>query len=148
MQNTSHSIQFFWPFLLYGIAVIALICGMLVLSHFIGERHSEKDTSKPFESGIMPTGSARLHFPIQFYIVAMFFVVFDLEAVFVFVWAISIRDTGWSGYAVIFIFIVELMIVLFYLWKIGALDFGPNSKAILKAYHKKLKTTKDEMVDQ
>ena len=129
-----------WPLLFYAVAVILLIGGMLVVSYFIGERHNEKATSKPFESGIMPTGSARLHFPIHFYIIAMFFVVFDLEAVFIFTWAISLRETGWNGYMVILLFIVELMILLFYLWKIGALDFGPNSKAILKAYHEKIKT--------
>lgn len=70
----------------------------------------------------------------------MFFVVFDLEAVFIFAWAISIRETGWTGYFIILIFIRELMVLLFYLWKIGALEFGPNTKAILKAYHEKVKT--------
>jgi len=128
-----------WPLLVYVVAVILLVGGMLIISHFIGERHNEKATSKPFESGIIPTGSARFHFPIHFYIIALFFVVFDLEAVFIFTWAISMRETGWSGYMVILIFIAELLILLFYLWKIGALDFGPNSKAILKAYHKKIK---------
>lgn len=129
-----------WPLLIYAIAVILLVGGMLLVSHFIGERHNEKATSKPFESGIKPTGSARMHFPIHFYIIAMFFVVFDLEAVFIFTWAISLQETGWHGYVVILIFIAELLILLFYLVKIGALDFGPNSKAILKAYHKKIKS--------
>lgn len=129
-----------WPLLFYAVAVILLVSGMLVVSHFIGERHNEKATGTPFESGIMPTGSARLHFPIHFYIIAMFFVVFDLEAVFVFIWAISLKETGWHGYLVMLIFIAELMILLFYLWKIEALDFGPNTKAILKAYNKKTKS--------
>ncbi|MBK5245024.1 MAG: NADH-quinone oxidoreductase subunit A [Eubacteriaceae bacterium] len=139
MEYTTNTILL-WPLLVYAVAVILLVGGMLLLSHFIGERHNENATSKPFESGIMPTGSARLHFPIHFYIIAMFFVVFDLEAIFIFTWAISMRETGWHGYIVILIFIAELMILLFYLWKIGALDFGPNTKAILKAYHKKIKT--------
>ncbi len=129
----------FWPFIVYIVAVILLVSGMLVTSYFIGERHSENATAKPYESGIKPTGSARFHFPIQFYVIAMFFVVFDLEAVFIFTWAISLRDTGWTGYFIILIFIGELMILLFYLWKIGALEFGPNTKAILKAYHEKTK---------
>lgn len=139
MEYTTNTILL-WPLLVYAVAVILLVGSMLLLSHFIGERHNENATSKPFESGIMPTGSARLHFPIHFYIIAMFFVVFDLEAIFIFTWAISMRETGWQGYIVILIFIAELMILLFYLWKIGALDFGPNTKAILKAYHKKIKT--------
>ncbi|MBK5243955.1 MAG: NADH-quinone oxidoreductase subunit A [Eubacteriaceae bacterium] len=136
----STDITLLWPPLVYGVAVVLVVSGMILISHFIGERHSENATSKPFESGIKPTGSARLHFPIHFYIIAMFFVVFDLEAVFIFAWAISLKETGWQGYIVVLIFISELMILLFYLWKIGALDFGPNTKAILKAYHKKIKT--------
>lgn len=139
MTNNTPS-TLLWPLLFYGVAVILLVAGMLMVSHFIGERHNEKATGTPFESGIMPTGSARLHFPIHFYIIAMFFVVFDLEAVFVFIWAISLRETGWQGYVVMLIFITELMALLFYLWKIGALDFGPNTKAILKAYNKKIKS--------
>ncbi|MGC1633742.1 MAG: NADH-quinone oxidoreductase subunit A [Gelidibacter sp.] len=139
MEHTTNT-TLLWPLLFYAIAVILLVGGMIGVSYFLGERHSEKATSQPFESGVIPTGSARLHFPIHFYVVAMFFVVFDLEAVFVFTWAISILETGWSGYIVILIFIAELLILLFYLWKIGAMDFGPNTKAILKAYHKKTKT--------
>src|SRR5680860_601438 len=88
----------FWPFVIYVIAVVLLVAGMMTVSYFIGEHHSEKATSKPYESGIKPTGSARLHFPIHFYIIAMFFVGFDLEAVFIFTWSISIRETGWPGY--------------------------------------------------
>ena len=139
MEHTTN-ITLLWPLLFYAIAVILLVGGMIGVSYFLGERHNEKATSQPFESGIIPTGSARLHFPIHFYVVAMFFVVFDLEAVFVFTWAISIREIGWPGYIVILIFIAELLILLFYLWKIGAMDFGPNAKAILKAYHKKNNT--------
>lgn len=126
-----------WPLLIYGFSVALVVNGMLLISHYLGERHSENATSIPFESGIKPTGSARLHFPIHFYIIGMFFVVFDLEVVFIFAWAISLKETGWHGYIVALVFIVELLLLLFYLWKIGALDFGPKTKAILKAYHKK-----------
>ncbi|MGB3344468.1 MAG: NADH-quinone oxidoreductase subunit A [Aequorivita sp.] len=147
MEYSANTILF-WPLLIYGVAVVLVVSGMLLISHFIGERHNENATSKPYESGIKPTGSARLHFPIHFYIVAMFFVVFDLEVVFIFAWAITLKETGWSGYIIILIFIVELLILLFYLLKIGALDFGLNTKGILKAYHKIQKPIKDEMVDQ
>lgn len=130
----------YWPFIVYIAAVILLAAGMMIISYFLGERHSENATTEPYESGIKPTGSARFHFPIQFYVIAMFFVVFDLEAIFIFIWAISIRETGWAGYFIILIFMAELLVLLFYLWKIGALEFGPNTKAILKVYHEKIKT--------
>lgn len=147
MEYSTQTILF-WPLLVYGIAVAFVVGGMLVISYYLGERHSENLPSIPFESGIKPTGSARFHFPIHFYIIGMFFVVFDLEVVFIFAWAISLKETGWHGYIVAFIFIVELILLLFYLWKIEALDFGPNTKAILKAYHTKIKHIKDEVVDQ
>lgn len=129
----------FWPFIVYSVAVLLLVAGMMVISYFLGEKHSEKATNEPYEAGVKPTGSARLQFPMHFYLIAIFFVVFDLEAVFIFTWAISLKETGWVGYFSILIFIIELIVLLFYLWKIGALDFGPNGKAILKAYHKRIK---------
>lgn len=137
-----------WPFLVYGIAVVVLVSGMLILSHFLGERHKEPATDKVFESGIKATGTARLLFPIHFYIVAMFFVIFDLEAVFILSWAIAIKAVGWAGYIGVLIFILILVAVLIYEWRIGALDFGPDGKKILKAYYKRLnKKNHYEMVD-
>jgi len=128
-----------WPFLIYGIAVVAMAGIMLTLSHFLGERHKERETDETFESGVKTTGDARMRFPIHFYIVAMFFVIFVLEAVFMFAWAISIRETGWAGFIGILTFVVDLVVVLVYVWRIGALDFGPSGKKILKAYHKRIK---------
>gem|GEM_PF-21140 len=127
-----------WPLLLYAALVVLMASGMLLISHFLGQRHEEPATDEIYESGIPVTGSARLLFPIHFYIVAMFFVIFDLEAVFVVSWAISLRQVGWAGYVGVLIFILVLVAVLIYEWRIGALDFGPNSKKILKAYYRRL----------
>lgn len=138
----------FWPFAIYLIAVLLLTGGMLLVSYYIGERHTENATNEIFESGVRPTGPARFHFPIHFYLIAMFFVIFDLEAVFIFIWAVSVRETGWSGYLFMLIFVAELLILLFYLWKIGALDFGPDRKAIMKAYLERIKKKSNEMVDE
>lgn len=126
-----------WPFLVYGIAVIAIVAGMLIVSCLLGEKHEEPATNQVYESGIVTTGSARLLFPIHFYIIALFFVIFDIEAVFIIAWAVSIKALGWSGYVAILVFIGILLCVLFYEWRIGALDFGPNGKNILKAYRKR-----------
>jgi len=109
---------------------------MLVISYLLGERHKEPATGEPFESGIAPTGSAHIRFSAHFYIVAMFFVIFDLEAVFIVAWAIALKDVGWAGYISILIFIGILAAVLIYEWRIGALDFGPNGNKILSAYKK------------
>jgi NADH-quinone oxidoreductase subunit A len=112
-----------WPLVIYIGAVLAMAAVIVGLSVFLGERHSERTTGEPYESGVAPTGSARIRFDIKFYLSAMFFVLFDLEAVFLFAWAGAARDLGWYGYVEVFIFIAVLMIGLFYLWRVGALDW-------------------------
>ncbi|MBX5438445.1 MAG: NADH-quinone oxidoreductase subunit A [Thermoflavifilum sp.] len=136
-DSMTHDVHL-WPLLLYAALVLLTAAGMLLISHFLGQHHEEPATDETYESGIPVTGSARLLFPIHFYIVAMFFVVFDLEAVFIVAWAISLRQVGWAGYIGVLIFILILVAVLIYEWRIGALDFGPNSKKILKAYHRRI----------
>lgn len=111
-----------WPLAVYFAAVILLVAAMLIISHFLGQRHVERATGEPYESGIVPTGSARLRFSAQFYLIAMFFVIFDLEAVFIFAWAVAFRELGWAAYAAIVTFILLLGAALIYIWRMGALD--------------------------
>lgn len=113
-----------WPLVVYGIAVILLVVGMIATSYVLGQRHSGRDTGQPYESGNPPTGSARLRFPIDFYLLAMFFVIFDVESVFLFAWAIAWRELGWAGYLEVLVFIGVLLAALVYLWRLGALDWG------------------------
>lgn len=129
----------FWPFLVYASAVLLIVGAMLGLSHVLGERHNEKTTGTPYESGIPPTGNARLRFSSHFYLIAIFFVIFDLDAVFILVWAASFRELGISGYIGICIFIGILLAVLIYEIGIKALDFGPKGKLILKHKNRHLK---------
>lgn len=113
-----------WPLIVYFIVVVILAAGMLGVSYLLGQRHNERATGIPYESGMTPTGSARLRFLAEFYLIAMFFVIFDLESVFVFAWAISMRTLGWCGYLGVLVFIVTLVAALAYLWRLGALDWG------------------------
>jgi NADH-quinone oxidoreductase subunit A len=122
----------FWPFIVFAFIVIFLIVVMLGLSYVLGERHKEKLTDEPYESGIPPTGNARLRFSSGFYIIAMFFVIFDLDAAFIMLWAVSFRELGLAGYIGILVFIGLLVVLLVYELSIGALDFGPDGKKILK----------------
>jgi NADH-quinone oxidoreductase subunit A len=122
----------FWPFIAFAIIVICLIVLMIGLSFLLGERHKEKTTDEPYESGIPPTGDARLRFSSGFYIIAMFFVIFDLDAAFIMLWAVSFRELGLPGYIGILIFIGLLIVLLVYELSIGAFDFGPDGKKILK----------------
>jgi len=113
-----------WPLGVYFVAVILLVTAMISLSYVLGERHREKQTNEPYESGIVSTGTARVRFDIKFYLIAMFFVIFDLEAVFIFAWAVSVRENGWPGFVEMLIFIGVLAAGLVYLWRIGALEWG------------------------
>ncbi len=114
----------FWPILVYFAAVLILVSGMMGLSYILGQRHRERATGQPYESGMITTGSARLRFDVKFYLNAMFFVIFDLEAAFIFAWAIAFRQVGWAGYIEIIVFIGILIAALIYLWKLGALDWS------------------------
>jgi NADH-quinone oxidoreductase subunit A len=97
---------------------------MILLSFVLGERHKGRTTGEPYESGMPPTGPARMQFDVKYYLVAMFFVIFDVEAIFIFAWAVSVRDLGWPGYVHAVIFVGILLVALFYLWRLGALDWG------------------------
>ena len=135
-----------WPLVVYGAIVCTLIGAMLGLSYFLGGRHKERATGEPYEGGIVSQGSARLRFSSQFYLIAMLFVIFDVETIFVFTWAIAFKDLGWLGFAGVFTFVVLLIIVLIYEWRNGALDFGPDGKKILRAYKKLTKDSANELV--
>ena len=115
-----------WPLVLYCVAVIALVGGMTAVSYVLGQRHTSKATIQPFESGIVTVGYARFRLPVKFYLVAMFFVIFDLETVFIFAWAVAFRDVGWVGYIDMLVFVGVLFAALIYLWRLGALDWGPR----------------------
>lgn len=115
-----------WPLVLYFAIVIALAAGLIVLSYFLGQRHDQPATGQPYESGILSEGSAQVRFSARFYLVAMFFVIFDLEAVFIFAWALAARELGWPGYWEMVIFVGVLASALAYLWRIGALEWTLN----------------------
>ena len=113
-----------WAFGVYFVLVLALVVAMLAASYVLGQRHCEPATGSPYESGIVSAGSAHVRLSAKFYLVAMFFVIFDLEAIFIFAWAVAGRALGWAGYWEILIFSGVLMAALIYLWRLGALDWG------------------------
>jgi NADH-quinone oxidoreductase subunit A len=115
-----------WPLALFLVLSILTVVFMLLLSACTGQRHSERATGEIYESGVVSTGSARVRFDAKFYLIAMFFVVFDLEAVFIYAYAVAFRELGWSGYIEIVVFVFILGAALFYLWRVGALQWGPK----------------------
>ncbi|MFZ0593055.1 MAG: NADH-quinone oxidoreductase subunit A [Bryobacteraceae bacterium] len=113
-----------WPLVLYFVLVLVLVSGMLLVSYVLGQRHQSPATGSPYEAGIVSEGSARIRLSAKFYLIAMFFVVFDLEAVFLFSWAVVARKSGWTGFWEAFLFAVILMATLVYLARIGALNWS------------------------
>jgi len=101
---------------------MAIVTIMIGVSFFLGERHKDRTTGEPYESGIAVTGSAERRLDARFYLIAVFFVIFDLEALFVFAWAVAVRELGWPGYIEMLIFIGVLFAALVYLWRVGALE--------------------------
>ena len=142
-----------WPLLLYFLAVLIVIAGMIGLPYVLGERHwrnparrGQRGTDEPYESGIIPTGTARLRLPIQYYLAAMFFVIFDLEAVFIYAWAIAVPETGWWGFGEITVFIAILLVALAYLWRVGALNWGAHYRRAKEPSTELSKEKRDAMV--
>lgn len=120
--------------LVYGAIVLSLVGAILGLSYVLGQNKQMRTTGEPYEGGILSAGSARIRFSSQFYMVAMLFVIFDVETIFILSWAIAFRELGWYGYAGVMVFIGLLLVVLVYEWRMGALDFGPDGKKILAAF--------------
>ncbi len=116
------------PFIVYFAAVMLLVATMLGLSWLLGQRRANKATNMPFESGVISVGSSQIQLSVEFYLIAIFFVIFDLETVFIFAWAIAFFELGWQGYAAIMVFIVVLAVALVYEWRSGALDWGQKTR--------------------
>jgi NADH-quinone oxidoreductase subunit A len=117
-----------WAFAVFLLGVCGLIAFMLGVSSLLGSKAWGRSKNEPFESGMLPTGSARLRLSAKFYLVAMLFVIFDVEALYLFAWAVSVRESGWAGLIEATVFIAILLAGLVYLWRIGALDWAPKGR--------------------
>jgi NADH-quinone oxidoreductase subunit A len=111
-----------WPILIYFVITLALLVGVMLLSSVLGPRTHGHSTDLPYESGILSFGSARVKFGNHFFLYAIFFVIFDLETLFLFAWAIAFKQVGLAGFIEAGVFILILLIALLYLWRVGALN--------------------------
>ena len=110
----------------FGIALF-LVAILLLLSWGLGHRTRSRIKSEPYESGVYPTDNARVKGPVPFYLVAIFFILFDIEVIFVASWAVAYDRLGWPGFGQVLFFTLVLLIGLLHLWKTGALDWGPKA---------------------
>lgn len=124
--TTVQETQSLMPFLVYSLSVVTILAVTLIAAWFLGSRTRHRPaTDQPFESGVVSVGSAaEVRLSVEFYLVAMFFVIFDLETIFIFAWAVAFYDLGWRGYIGSAVFIGVLLVALVYEWRTGALDWG------------------------
>lgn len=112
---------------LYAAIVLIIIGVLMIITSWLGEKKQIPEKLRPYECGIIPTGTARLKYPIPFYLVAIFFLIFDVEGAYIFSWAVACEILGWKGWLQISYFIFVLIIGLVYIWKKGGLEWGPES---------------------
>lgn len=122
------------PPLLLHLIVVLLLAGVMVgLSALLGERRRPRQPDDPYESGIVPTRRQVPPYSAPFYLVAAFFVLFDLEVVVLVTWALVARDAGWTAFVEILVFSAVLLVALFWLVRVGALDWGPRTWSLRTA---------------
>jgi NADH-quinone oxidoreductase subunit A len=114
-----------FSYTLYVVIVVGLLTALLFMTRWLGEHRPDPEKARPYECGVIPTGWARFRYPVPFYLVAVFFLIFDVEAAFVFSWAVAMPDLSWRGWLQISFFIIVLLLSLAYIWKKGGLDWRP-----------------------
>jgi NADH-quinone oxidoreductase subunit A len=108
--------------ILFSISALNAV-GMVVASHLITRRRPTPEKDMPYESGMIPLGDTRHRFSVKFYMVAISFIVFDLEAVFLIPWAVEMRELGWPAFFAVGIFLVVLTVGFVYEWLKGGLEW-------------------------
>jgi NADH-quinone oxidoreductase subunit A len=131
----------FLALLLYTVVAVALIGTLLLAAWWLGAKTRSDNKGMAYESGIIPTGTARLAYPVPFYLVAIFFIVFDVESVFIFTWAAAWDILGIAGMVHITFFIVVLLLGLGWLWLKGGLDWGPSRERNAAFSHARRKSS-------
>jgi len=124
--------ELYFPVLLQAVIAMAVAALMLGLSYLLGKRVRDRVKNMPYESGMIPVGDARQRFSVKFYLVGMLFILFDIEAIFLYPWAAVYRELKMFGFVEMLIFIILILCGFFFVWKKGALDWSvpdrPNDK--------------------
>jgi NADH-quinone oxidoreductase subunit A len=114
----------YWPVLLQALIAMAVATGMIGISYILGHKVRNRVKDMPYECGIVPTGSARERFSVKFYLVGMLFILFDIEAIFLYPWAVVYRELKLFAFFEMLLFIALVLAGFFYIWKKGALDWS------------------------
>ena len=118
--------EIYFPVLVQAIIAMALAAGLLIVSRMLGKRVRNRVKDMPYESGIVPTGDARQRFSVKFYLVAMLFILFDIEAIFLYPWVVVYRELRMVAFVEMLVFVILILSGFFYIWKKGALDWAAS----------------------
>ncbi len=121
---TGNYLESYAPLLIHLLVAMGLAGTILLLSTFVGHGRPSREKRQAYECGVPPTGDAREPFSVKFYLVAIVFILFDVEAIFLYPWAYVYRELRWFGFVEMLIYILILLAGYIYLWKKGALDWN------------------------
>jgi NADH-quinone oxidoreductase subunit A len=124
--------ELYFPILVQVIIAAVLASALVGLTGLLGKRSRSPLKDTPYESGMAPVGSAQERFSVKFFLVGMIFILFDIEAVFLYPWAVVFRDLKMFGLIEMLIFVVLVMVGFFYVWKKGALDWSVTKREVRK----------------
>jgi NADH-quinone oxidoreductase subunit A len=119
----------YFPVLVQALVAMALAAGLLTASFMLGKRVRNRVKDIPYESGITPTGDARHRFSVKFYLVAMLFILFDIEAIFLYPWVVVYRELKMFAFVEMLVFVIMTLSGFFYIWKKGALDWAEPDRS-------------------
>ena len=119
----------YFPVLVQALVAMALAAGLLTASFMLGKRVRNRIKDMPYESGITPTGDARHRFSVKFYLVAMLFILFDIEAIFLYPWVVVYRELKMFAFVEMLVFVIMTLSGFFYIWKKGALDWAEPDRS-------------------
>ncbi len=120
--NISSQMEQLWPIAAYFLILAAMLVFMMLLSHVLGPKTNTRAKNIPYESGVISVNDNKTRFTSHFFLYAIFFVIFDLETIYLFAWVIAFDDVGWMGFIEASVFILVLLAGLVYVWRIGALS--------------------------
>jgi NADH-quinone oxidoreductase subunit A len=119
------------PVLMQAVLALVIACALVALSYLIGRKVKNRVKDMPYECGIAPTGDARERFSVKFYLVAMLFILFDIEAIFLYPWAVVYKQLKMFAFIEMLMFVILIMSGFFFVWKKGVLDWANTDRDAL-----------------
>ena len=133
MASPDFDLATYYPIFAYLVLLILFVIGVMIATHTIGPNNKTAVKQMTYESGMDPIGDARQRFDVKFYLVAMIFLLFDIEVAFLYPWAMALRQLGWAGFVQVVLFMGLLLAGYVYVWRKGVLDWGPVRRPRLQS---------------